>query len=388
MDDVEIQALQAEENLLLRDKKGKRKIPWSMLYILATVVAIGLFGLLNNEFRNVLKIFSGLRPGYILGAVLVSLLYYVLEGEILRMLMRSQGIRMGFFAGLKIGFLGLYYSAITPGAAGGQPMQSAYLLRDKKVPAGESTAVLLIKFFAYQAAFSITALAAFFFMHDHLSKTVPAMIPLILLGLAINGGSVFFFGLLFYKPFFNAICRFSKWLICRFSFFKKHRRIFRAIDKFEKDFGSFTTDFQKKAGSVFAAILLSIPEFVLQMTMIYFVFLSFGYRSGEYPQILAVQSLLEVTVSFAPTPGASGAQELGFRELFGQYFTNNDLFTAMMVWRFFAFYLLVIAGGLLVVADQMWYKRKKKTAGRRMAAKAPPETLQNNGVCENVSGTK
>ena len=33
--------------------KKKRKIPWSMLYILATVVAVLLFGLFNQQFGNV-----------------------------------------------------------------------------------------------------------------------------------------------------------------------------------------------------------------------------------------------------------------------------------------------------------------------------------------------
>lgn len=348
----------AEENLLLKKRAGKRKIPWSKLYIGGTVLAIVLFGVVNNEFRSVFKILANLKAGYILLAVAALVVFYVLEGGIIRLLMKSQGIHMRRGEGFRIGFIGLYYSAITPGASGGQPMQSAYLLRDNQVPAGVSTAVLLIKFFAYQTAFSISGLFAFLYMYDRLVQTVPAMIPLMILGLCINGGSVFFFGLLFHKPFFNAICRFLKWLIRRFPFLSKRQRIFSVIDKFEKDFGSFTDDFQRKKKSVVAAMLLSFPEFIAQMSVIYFIFLAFGYQKIGYAEILAVQAILEAMVSFTPTPGAAGAEELGFRALFGGYFTNNDLFTAMIIWRFFHFYVLIIAGGIMVVIDQMIYDKK------------------------------
>ena len=72
-----------------------------------------------------------------------------------------------------------------------------------------------------------------------------------------------------------------------------------------------------------------------------------------------VQSLLQVSVSFMPMPGASGAQEIGFSTFFRNYFVNNDLYAAVMVWRFFTYYLIVIGGALLVVIDQLWYRKKK-----------------------------
>ncbi len=112
--------------------KKKRKIPWSMLYILATVVAVLLFGLFNQQFGNVFHTISNLTPGFLSLGVLISLVYFLFEGEIFRLLLRSQGYRISVVEGLKNALLGLYYSYITPSSTGGQPMQSAYLLRDNK----------------------------------------------------------------------------------------------------------------------------------------------------------------------------------------------------------------------------------------------------------------
>lgn len=347
----------------MTDKK-KRKVPWSLLYIAATVVAVVLFGVFNQEFGNVFATMAGLTPGWLTLAVVITIIFFGFEGGIIRLLMRSQHIPMSLVGSVKIGLIGIYYSYITPSSTGGQPMQAAYLRRDN-VPVGLSTAVLLMKFFCYQCAFVLCSIIFYCMMYEKLLAENPAIIPLIILGLIINGGSILFFASLFVKPVFHVICRFAKWLAGRFRFLRERLNLMGTIDKFEADFGSFTDNFKEKKGSVLWGIVLSIPQFFLQMSVIFFIFRAFGYGDISYWEIVAVQSLLQVSVSFMPMPGASGAQELGFSSYFRNYFVNNDLYAAVMVWRFFTYYLVVIAGALLVVADQFFYRRKKLKDGLR-----------------------
>ena len=289
----------------------------------------------------------------------VSLVYFLFEGEIFRLLLRSQGYRISVGQGLKNALLGLYYSYITPSSTGGQPMQAAYLLRDDKIPVGISTAALIIKFMCFQCAFVLVSVVSFVGMYGNLSANNPGIIPFIVLGLIINGCSILFFASLFYKQVLHVLCRFAKWLVGRFSFLRKRTGLLDSIDRFEADFSSYTDDFQGKQKSLIAGVLLSIPQFILQMSVIYFIFRAFGYHNVSYLEIVAVQSLLQVSVSFMPMPGASGAQEIGFSSFFRNYFVNDDLYAAVMVWRFFTYYLVVIAGALLVVIDQFWYRKKK-----------------------------
>ena len=340
-------------------EKKKKKIPWSMLYIAATMIAVLLFGLFNRQFGNVFRTISNLTPGFLSLGVAVSLVYFLFEGEIFRLLLRSQGYRISVGQGLKNALLGLYYSYITPSSTGGQPMQAAYLLRDDKIPVGISTAALIIKFMCFQCAFVLVSVVSFVGMYGNLSANNPGIIPFIVLGLIINGCSILFFASLFYKPVLHVLCRFAKWLVGRFSFLRKRTGLLDSIDRFEADFSSYTDDFQGKQKSLIAGVLLSIPQFILQMSVIYFIFRAFGYHNVSYLEIVAVQSLLQVSVSFMPMPGASGAQEIGFSSFFRNYFVNDDLYAAVMVWRFFTYYLVVIAGALLVVIDQFWYRKKK-----------------------------
>ena len=369
-------------------EKKKKKIPWSMLYIAATMIAVLLFGLFNRQFGNVFRTISNLTPGFLSLGVAVSLVYFLFEGEIFRLLLRSQGYRISVGQGLKNALLGLYYSYITPSSTGGQPMQAAYLLRDDKIPVGISTAALIIKFMCFQCAFVLVSVVSFVGIYGNLSANNPGIIPFIVLGLIINGCSILFFASLFYKPVLHVLCRFAKWLVGRFSFLRKRTGLLGSIDRFEADFSSYTDDFQGKQKSLIAGVLLSIPQFILQMSVIYFIFRAFGYHNVSYLEIVAVQSLLQVSVSFMPMPGASGAQEIGFSSFFRNYFVNDDLYAAVMVWRFFTYYLVVIAGALLVVIDQFWYRKKKLrealSAPCYEAGKESPGDEEKNAQKEDV----
>ena len=237
-------------------------------------------------------------------------------------------------------------------------MQAAYLLRDK-IPVGISTAVLIIKFVCFQCGFVVVSVASLIGMYGKLQADNPTIIPFAILGIAINGFSILLFASLFFKPVSKVLCHFAKWLVGKFRFLRKREGLVETIDRFQADFNSYTDDFKGKQKSLVAGVLLSIPQFIVQMSVIYFIFRAFGYHNVGYFEIVAVQSLLQVSVSFMPMPGASGAQEIGFSSFFQNYFVNDDLYAAVMVWRFFTYYLVVIAGAVFVVADQFWYRRKK-----------------------------
>ena len=111
---------------------------------------------------------------------------------------------------------------------------------------------------------------------------------------------------------------------------------------------------------VLLAILWSIPQVILQMSVLYVVFRAFSLDL-PYGELLCMQTMLQASVCFIPLPGASGAQELGFSMFFKSYFASGDiLYTAVLVWRFFTYYIIVLLGALVVVIDQLvfWLPQK------------------------------
>ena len=77
MDRLEKNQLHEGEGL---PQKKKRKIPWSMLYIAATIVAVLLFGVFNRKFGDVFRTIGNLTPGFLTLAILIILVYFLFEG--------------------------------------------------------------------------------------------------------------------------------------------------------------------------------------------------------------------------------------------------------------------------------------------------------------------
>lgn len=341
--------------------REKKKIPWGLLYVLLTVVILLVFGLVNQEFVGMVSVIANLSFGFVALAVLLTGVFLVFEGEIIRLLLHCQGERVSFWTTLKIGLIGIYYSYITPSSTGGQPAQIVYLLRDK-VSAGNSAAVLFVKFFAYQFSFVFCSVLSLLHMYPVLLAESPNLIPIIIVGILINGLWIIVIPLLFCAPVLHGLCGLAVRLLEKCTFLKKRALFIEKVRTFENDFSSYTAKFKSKMRYVLLAVLLSIPQVVLQMSVLCVVFRAFSC-DAPYLELLCMQTMLQAAVCFVPLPGASGAQEFGFSMFFKPYFSSGDvLYTAVLVWRFFTYYLIVILGALLVVLDQLLYNRKRRKA--------------------------
>lgn len=338
----------------------KKKIPWGLLYVLLTLIVLLIFGFVNREFIGMVSVIAGLSGGFILAALLMVGVFLAMEGEIIRLLLHCQGERVGFWTTLKIGLIGIYYSYITPSSTGGQPAQVLYLRRHKVSP-GSSAAVLFVKFFAYQFAFVLCCTGSLLYMYPQLRAEKPRLIPIILVGTGINALWIVAIPLLFCAPVLHGLCGWLNRLLMKCRFLKKREQWIGKVKGFEQDFADYAAHFRSKLHYVLLSILLSVPQVILQMSVLWVVFRAFGCET-PYAELLCMQTMLQAAVCFMPMPGASGAQEIGFSMFFDTYFASGDvLYTAVLVWRFFTYYIIVILGALLVVFDQIFYKKQTKS---------------------------
>jgi len=97
------------------------------------------------------------------------------------------------------------------------------------------------------------------------------------------------------------------------------------------------------------------------MSIAYCVYRSMGLSVYSYFDILTLQFLLYIAASFTPLPGASGAQEGGFALFFGHVFpAGMQLTAALLLWRFFTYYLTLIVGVGGIIVDSAWNMRHNK----------------------------
>jgi uncharacterized protein (TIRG00374 family) len=336
------------------EKNKKRKIPWSNIYLLATIIIVVAFCAVNQQFSNLGKIFSHVTVGFTVLAFTLLIIYILFEGWIVYYLMRKQGESVSFGCCMKISLIGLYYSYITPSSTGGQPAQVAYL-KKYNVSVGSSVAVLFIKFFAFETSFVLCSIFSLVMLYGKIEAN---LFTLAVIGTCINAVWIVLIPLLFSKKILDKLCQFLTFLTNKIKLIKNKEKYLGSIEHFQSDFTLYTEKFKNNKRSVVISCLLSIPQFICQMGVLYFVYRSFGYSEASFVEITEMQTLLQAAVAYMPLPGASGAQEIGFSSFFNRYFVNNDLIAAIMVWRFITYYIIVIAGAALVLVDTLLLRRK------------------------------
>ena len=96
----------------------------------------------------------------------------------------------------------------------------------------------------------------------------------------------------------------------------------------------------KKHPLLFIKILVvSIVQMLSFNSIPALVYCSMGYDIRHIMDLLTCQSLLTVSVSAVPLPGAEGVSQGGFLQVFDAYFPGDMLTYAMLIHRVISFYL-------------------------------------------------
>ena len=135
-------------------------------------------------------------------------------------------------------------------------------------------------------------------------------------------------------------------------------------------------------GLVYDTILMIIPCAIIGARL-YFVACNLEYYTKNPGEIFNLRNgglaiyggvigatlglLLFVSASYTPLPGASGAQEGGFMRYFDGIFPGGTKGLALLIWRFFTFYLYLVVGVFTILLEKLILRREAK---KRAASKA------------------
>lgn len=250
--------------------------------------------------------------------------------------------------------LGKYYDNITPAAIGGQPFQIYYMRKNSGLPNGVSTSVPIFGMISGQIGFIIIAVLCFLFGSLSINNAV-------LIGTAC-------FGLIFYAfwPIAVMIATFlpkaTSEIIGIFVKFLAKIHIVKDVKKTREktnyeinEYAKCVRKILKTRGLFLKTIAMSVIFQILIATIPFFVLTAFG---GEVDFLPCFVTTVAVTsaVYFVPTPGNSGAAEGTFFVVFSAL-SSGYIFWAMLVWRFFSYYVYILMG--LVIYFRMHLEKKK-----------------------------
>ncbi len=270
--------------------------------------------------------------------------YYLFDGLRLYFVIRTMGFKVRFRSIMKLVFVNIFVSNITPLATGGGVVQVFFLNREG-IPVGESTAATMIR--TILAASILFTLTPFIIIAEpNLSNLFFKKNLILYIALfCILYLAAFTCLLLFTRVFRFRLYRFMRLLSRRGILSGRHFRNW--YRKISRELGRFVDGFRRFGRGRPLFIMYSIlftGLFLLSLFSFSVVLIrTLGYSVSSLT-ILAFQVVVTFFMYFAPTPGAAGVAEGGYGLLFSQLVKGQDLASLIFLWRFLTIYIGVFFG--------------------------------------------
>ncbi|MBP5154807.1 MAG: flippase-like domain-containing protein [Lachnospiraceae bacterium] len=332
--------------------KQKKTSPWLIAaFVLMNVGVLLWTGLSELNRRNEDTAgFSQIRFRW--GFLVLSVLFFAVAfaAETLKYysMMRQMTERKDYGTAFRVALYGRYYDNITPSGAGGQPFQ-IYFLRRCGLPLNASFAIPIFAFVTQQLVFVALSLFAFLvfggrFAHPTIKVTA-------------------FIGLIFYSLVPVTIILSARFpdltgkVACLLIRLLVKLRIVKdpeaAAEKAQvriREYSEAMAFLNSKKYLVWRLVGLSVIYHLARASLPFFILHAFG-GSGSWLDITIATFFIYAAITIIPTPGGAGAAEASFYLVFSGLPDPGLVFWAMLLWRFFSYYIYIIGGFLLTVSD-------------------------------------
>lgn len=294
---------------------------------------------------------------FIILGIAAVLTHMILEGVVLKIVIDSIHKVNTKFIGFKLATMGFYYNLITPFASGSQPMQ-IYVLNKCKMPASKATAVIMNKSIIYQVVVTIYCSILVLF-NTAVLKELRGVMPLILIGIAINAFTLIMSMLVIYNP--EKVKNVTKYIINYLIRFKIFRFLENKIDKVEKfaDEYSYSVNlFIKNKKALLSTLIITVVQLTVYFSISFWIYKAFNLTGHTYMYMLTLQAFLYMAISPIPTPGNAGASELAFFTIFKSVFPQPLMGYAVFLYGGFVYYAVLVGSGIFTMITHHTMKSK------------------------------
>jgi hypothetical protein len=109
------------------------------------------------------------------------------------------------------------------------------------------------------------------------------------------------------------------------------------------------TSYSKRPWDMLVQLIIGGLQLIALMSVIYCIYRGLGLVEESYIHLVALHVMEFISAAYAPLPGASGASEGVFSMYFGKIFPDGYSFAALLLWRFFTYYISLIMGVVVVM---------------------------------------
>lgn len=349
-----------------KKKKSTKKIWLTLLFIAINIAVIAITAF--NEFGNsenaaelsTVKI----NFWYLIPATICFIIAILLEIYKLVLSMRKtcgKETKDVWKHARRTYLIGRYYDNITPAAIGGQPFQIYYMNKNANIKGGLATTIPIISMISGQIGFLIVATACLLFGSATTSNT--ALIAAACFGLIFYAfWPIAVLAATFLPKATSELITLGVRFLAKIHIIKDRDAAIEKADKGVEEYAKCVKMILKTRGLFFSTILISIIFHILISSIPYFVLTAFGAQIDFLPCFVSVIAVTSA-VYFVPTPGNAGAAEGTFYAVFSAL-SSGYVFWAMLIWRFFSYYVYIIMGGIAYLRMYL-EKRKKKNIDQK-----------------------
>ena len=340
------------------DQKLKKAL--SILVIVLSVAAVICIAFGNQELHDAWDAVRRLDLLYILGLLGCWAVYAGGDGVGIWFCLRRQGFLLSAGAIVRITLCGFFYSNITPGASGGQPMQVA-AMNKAGVPVGNGTTTVTIRLICNQFMVSVLSLAFLIANREFIYKQLEGAIWFVRVGWVINFAVVPLVLLAaFRRAWIRKLVNGLISLLAKIRILKDPETTRRSADEVLDTYHTALNSLLRSPGEIIRQCLCSTASLLALTGSIVFVYHAFGMSGTPWYHLMSLAFVLFVSASYTPLPGASGAQEGGFLFYFRGIFTGGTIGLALLTWRFFTYYLFIFVGVINLLAEKISRRRQKR----------------------------
>lgn len=320
---------------------------WSRIFnasvIVLSVAVVMWIVLSTDDLSRVGEALTSLNPWWLLAAFLSYGGYLLCEALGLTALVRAQGYRLRVGTAFHLSLIGVFYGYITPGYTGGQPMEIYHMVR-RRIDAGVSLSAVAARHFFNHLTIVGMTLMLWALNAGFAQEQVGHLTVLIVIGLFMTFANVpITLAVVLNRPLVERlvrwfICLMEKWRICR----QPEKWLEKAVHTMD-ECQQAVAALAKSPWQVLLQLLISSVQGLCLMAAPVMVYYALGLSGTAWYHVLTISFLLFVSASYAPLPGATGAQEGGFVVFFAGIFGENAP-VGLLIWRFVTFYLCLLVG--------------------------------------------
>ena len=344
-----IEFMEKYKDMTIR-KKSNVKMIRNLAFFIALVIFTFWYIFKDQDLNELWKALESTNIVYIIIGAILMLFVFLSEANNVRQVLVALGEKkLSIIKALRLTWIGFFFSAITPAATGGQPVEVYYMTKEG-ISTANGTMAMLLQLCGFQiSTLSLSIISAIIFP-DLLKGGV---VWFWLLGLLLNGTALAF---MLVSVFSKKITR--KLVDYLVKILKKInvRNVDKKVEKIEaglKQYNESSVFILSHKKEFVKAILRVFVQIIFYHSITYSVYKAFGLSGENFFRIFAMQSVFYTTVSGMPLPGAIGVSETLFLKIFGTSFPKLLLSGAMLIYRLISFYFYLVVSAIVVVVTSI-----------------------------------